>query len=206
MHDAARVSRDQRARDLNRESDRFTNRHHTAVEPPPQRLTVNELADDERPAVEIAEIVDHQNVRMVQRGRGASLRVEPAQTIGIRGGFRRQQLQRDVTIQLRVVRLVDFAHGAGADTRHDAIALHGPADQRVCRPIDQRRGRRFEKRSRTIVRQEHRIHLLPQWTVGAAHAGKVSRACSGIHDDRGIENRLDARPVDGRRAHRPPNC
>ena len=114
-------------------------RQGAAIEPSPQRLALDELAHDEGARVEVAEVVDDEDVRMIERRGGSRLGVEPAQTIGVGGDLRRQQLQRDRTIELRIVRAIDLAHAAGADPRDDAIAADGAADQLVRGAIASRR-------------------------------------------------------------------
>ena len=66
MHDAARVRRRERARDLCGEVDRLPHLQRSLLEPLPQRLALDELAHHERPAVDLAEIVDDENVRMIE--------------------------------------------------------------------------------------------------------------------------------------------
>ena len=102
--------------------------------------------------------------------------------------------QRDRTIELGVVRFVDVAHASGANPRNDAITLDAAADQVACGPLDQRRGRRFEKGFSLIVRDEQRLDLLSQERVRAAHVGEICGTSTRVEDDCRVENRLDARP------------
>ena len=74
VHDPTRVRSRQCARDLTRDHEGFIDRQRAALEPLPQRLAIDELADDEGSAVHIAEIVDDEDVRMVERRRGDALR------------------------------------------------------------------------------------------------------------------------------------
>ena len=100
-----------------------------------QRVAFDELGDDEGHVVEHAEVVDHQDGGMVERGDGARLGVEPPQAIRVVGDRQRRQLQRDGTLEPGVVCPVHLAHAAGADARVDAIAADRAADKgrhRVC--------------------------------------------------------------------------
>ena len=81
----------------------------------PQRLALDELRDDEGPAVELAEVVDDHDVRVVQTRRGPRFLVEAAQPIAVGGELRRQELERHGPIELGVVREIDLAHPAGAE-------------------------------------------------------------------------------------------
>ena len=82
--DAALVGGGQCARDLHRDAHGLAHRDGAAVEPMPQRISLDELAHDEGPRVEGAEIMDDQDVRMIERRGGPCLGVEPAQPIGVR--------------------------------------------------------------------------------------------------------------------------
>ena len=177
------------------------------VEALPQRLTVDELADDERTRVEVAEIMDHEDIRMIERRRRMCLGMEPAETVGIGGDPWRQQLQRHWTIELRVVRLVDLAHAAGADPLDDAIAADAATDQVVGRAIDQDRGRCFEKVGR---RDRARGGVPRRAAAGGRRCSQASARYAArrtrIQNDRGVEDRLDARPGGWRHGHRPDSC
>ena len=132
MDDRPRMRRHQRAGDLRCDRDGLTNRQRPALEPLSQRFALDQFGDDERAAVEITEVVDHQDVRMIERGNSAGLVVKPAQAIGV--DVARQQLERDIAFELRIVRLVDLAHAAGAQPRDDAIG--GDASARSTRPAE----------------------------------------------------------------------
>src|SRR6185369_8784501 len=92
---------------------------------------VHKLADDEGACVEVAEIVDDEDVRMIERRSGSRLGVKPAQTVGVRGDLRRQELQCDRAIELRIVGSINLAHAASADPGVDAIRADGAAGQFV---------------------------------------------------------------------------
>ena len=93
------------------------------------------------------------------------------QPIGVCGDPGRQQLQRDRTIELRIVRSVDLAHAAGADPLDDAIAADGAIGQLVGPAIQYRGGgvsRNVsacscrEQRTRPAVRVDRRRTCLRQ--------------------------------------------
>ena len=67
MDEPARVRGRQRRAHLQRDVDRVGARQHSAIQPLPERLALDVLRHHERPAVEIAEVMDHQDVRVVQR-------------------------------------------------------------------------------------------------------------------------------------------
>ena len=74
-----------------------------------------------RDAAGLFEAVDGGDVRMVQRRERLRFALEPREAIGIAGERVRQDLDRDVAIQLRVARAVDLAHAAFADRRDDFV-------------------------------------------------------------------------------------
>ena len=67
------------------------------------------------------EAVDVRDVRMVQRRERLRFAREPRQPFGISGERVRQDLERDVAIQLRVARAIHLAHAARADERNDFV-------------------------------------------------------------------------------------
>jgi len=53
--------------------------------------------------------VDRRDVRVIERREQLRLALEACETIGIQRESRRQDFQRDVSIELRIARSVDFA-------------------------------------------------------------------------------------------------
>ena len=68
-----------------------------------QRLAVDELEDQEADAVSLLEPVDGADVRMIQRGEHPRFALEAREAIGIAREHTRQDLDRDVASELRVV-------------------------------------------------------------------------------------------------------
>ena len=60
-------------------------------------------------------------LRMVQRREDLRFALETRQAIGITGEGIGQDLERDVALQLRVLRAIDLAHPAGADLGGDLV-------------------------------------------------------------------------------------
>jgi hypothetical protein len=59
--------------------------------------------------------------RMVERGEHLGFTAEPRAAFGIVGEGRRQDLQRDVATELRILPLVDFGHAASPKLRLDLV-------------------------------------------------------------------------------------
>ena len=68
-----------------------------------------------------ADVVDGQDVRVVQRRRGARLLLEAAEPLGIGGERRREHLDRDLALEPRVARAIDLAHPPRPDRRKDLV-------------------------------------------------------------------------------------
>jgi hypothetical protein len=58
---------------------------------------------------------------MIERREQLGLALEARQAIGIAGDLGRKNLQRRVTLQLRVAGPVNFSHSPGADQREDFV-------------------------------------------------------------------------------------
>ena len=73
-----------------------------------------QLRDDVARAFVMADIVNGEDVRMVQGGRGERFLFKAAKPVFIGRKRGRQELDGDVAIQPRVARAIDFSHPAGA--------------------------------------------------------------------------------------------
>ena len=97
MDDALLVRRGQPVRDL----DAVASRLAVAAGPPPsalaQRLTFEQLGDDEGAPSSDADVVNSDDVGMVQGGGGERLPLEPVQPIRILRNGLREHLDRDLT-------------------------------------------------------------------------------------------------------------
>ena len=62
----------------------------------------------------LAVIVNSDNVRMIQDSQGARLLLEPRGELWVVGPFRREQLERDETVQRFLPRFVNDPHPAAA--------------------------------------------------------------------------------------------
>ena len=99
-----------------------------------QRGALQILHGDEGAAVLLADVMNGADVGMIQRGRGSSLALEPAQRLPVASQFVRQELQRDEAMEPGVLRFVDHAHAAAAELLDDAVVGEGLADQGIGAP------------------------------------------------------------------------
>ena len=90
-----------------------------------QRLALDELHRDEAAASTVADVVDGDDVRMVERRRGARSRSK-RRPLGVAAvDPRAEELERDVAAEPRVVRAIDLAHAAAPDQRQHLIGADG---------------------------------------------------------------------------------
>ena len=71
VHDAGAVRHVERRRDLSRDVDGVDDRERPAAKTLSQRLALDQLRDDERPAIVRADVVDRDDVRMIESRGGA---------------------------------------------------------------------------------------------------------------------------------------
>ena len=64
---------------------------------------------------------------MIERREQLRFALEARHAVGVRRERRRQDLQRDVAIQLRVARAIHFAHSPGAEGREDFVGAEARA-------------------------------------------------------------------------------
>ena len=129
VHDSAGVRRRQAAGDRRRDVQRLRPRQRAAAQTPPQRLAFEELGDKEEVAVLLADVVDGEDAGMRQRGHRPRLAGESRDGVGVEVAVRRQDLDRDVTPEPRVVGTIDLAHAAGSKERDDPVRAEGPASR-----------------------------------------------------------------------------
>ena len=103
-------------------------------------VAVDELHRDEDLVLEAAHVVDHDDVG-VRKARDRLRLAQQARLLldelGADGAGHVQQLDRDLAIELGIVRGVDVSHRAPADQTEDQIAADGCAarEQRCIRPV-----------------------------------------------------------------------
>ena len=105
---------------LCRIADRLLDRQPAAGEHRGQRFAADVLHDDEVDASGRVDFMDGDDVRMNERGCGASLAEEPFLLEG-RDLVARQNLDGDLAIEAGVAGAPHFAHTSGSEVRHDLI-------------------------------------------------------------------------------------
>ena len=111
----------ERIRELDRDPQDVLEWQRAAQQPVGQRLARQILHHQELDAVLLADVVQRADVRVRQARDRAGFAPKAFLAPGVIGDARRQDLDRDGSIEPRVARFVDFAHAAGAERRHDFI-------------------------------------------------------------------------------------
>ena len=115
VDDAVAVRAIERVGDLGRVADDLVGRQRPARQPRGQRLALEVLHDQEGDAVLLADVVEHADVRVVQRPDDAGFAVEALAELRVGGELRRQDLDRDLAIEAGVDGAVDLPHASGGD-------------------------------------------------------------------------------------------
>ncbi len=100
--------------DLNAQFQDAVDRQRSARDQVLQGVSFHQFHDDERLPVELRDLVDGANIRMVQRGGGASFAEETLEGLRVLGGIRRQEFESDAAIQHRIAGGINNAHATTA--------------------------------------------------------------------------------------------
>ena len=93
----------------------------TRVELSAQRLAFQKLHDRVSDAVLVSEVMDREDVRMRKRRDRLRLALEPCECVGIGSNGLRQNLDRDIPIELPVPRPIHLAHSPGSERGEDLV-------------------------------------------------------------------------------------
>ena len=114
MHDAGGVRGGERLGELRADA-APPSRSAGAADQRVERLALDELRREEPAVVELADLVDGDDVRVVERRSGARFLLEPANGVGLPGESVRSSFSATLRPSLRVVREVDLAHAAAPE-------------------------------------------------------------------------------------------
>ena len=126
MDNAAIVRVSQRIGQLHAVADDLLDGQRPLGDPLAERLPVNDFHRDVRAAVRLADVVNRADVRMVQGCGRARLAQQSSPPLRMIGQLFRQDLERDVAAQLRVMGAIHFAHTSSAKPRLNAIGAEMP--------------------------------------------------------------------------------
>ncbi len=84
-------------------------------------LPLQQFHDGEMHAVDVANVVNRQDVGMRQRRDGLGLALETQQRVGVFGELFGENFDGDIALEAEVARPVDFAHASGANRSKNLI-------------------------------------------------------------------------------------
>jgi hypothetical protein len=107
-----------------------------------QRLTVDELSDDEPQSIGFADFVKGDDVRMIECGHNTGLLLKPANALGVFAKVVLQDFQRDPPFESRVLCQIDRPHPAAPYLALKAVMTELTSCERFHLVMsDQQRGR-----------------------------------------------------------------
>ena len=121
MRDPLVVRRREAVRDVKRQLNRLADRHRARVQTFPKRLAFEQLRHDEGRIGIRADVEHGEDVRVIQRRRGAGFLLESMKAIDAAGKCAGQYFDRDVTPEAPIACTVHLAHAACADGGHDLV-------------------------------------------------------------------------------------
>src|SRR5262249_10953862 len=127
-------------RDLLRDWQGLVDRNRSLRDAIGKRCSLDELEDEGANAIRFFEAVDRCDVRMIERSKELRFALEPREPVGIEREVGRQDLQRDVAIELCVTRAIHLAHAAGTDGGENLVRTEASAG---CKLHGWRRSGRF---------------------------------------------------------------
>jgi hypothetical protein len=115
------------AADLHGAVHRLARGKRAALQPAAERLALETLEDHVRHSSFAPDIEDSEDLRVIQGGDGTGLLLETAQSLGIAGLIRGQDLEGDVAPEPRIAGPENLAHPPCVDRSKDAIRTEAHA-------------------------------------------------------------------------------
>jgi hypothetical protein len=123
------VGRVERARDLNRDVERFADRQPPFGHSAAQRLSLNEFLRDEVNVADVSDLVNRDDIRMIETGCGPGLLIEPVKACRITDRPIGQQLERDAATEACISGAIDNTHSTLTEFVLDKVV---GSDRRSC--------------------------------------------------------------------------
>src|SRR5262245_1527106 len=107
-------------------------RGHRGVQTRPQSFSLDELGGDVMQGaghgIDGSDLVNRNDVRVIERGRGAGLLLEAAHAVSLLGKLFEQDFDGEFAAQPRVFRQINFAHSARAELAKNTIVRNRLSD------------------------------------------------------------------------------
>ena len=121
MDDPTGVRGREATRDSERDGDGLVHRQRPRVETLAQALPFQAFGHEERRAAVLADVVDGEDVRVIERACRSRFVRKAAQALGIAREVRQQDLDRDVAVETFVSGAPHFARAAGPEQSNDGV-------------------------------------------------------------------------------------
>jgi hypothetical protein len=125
VDDMVRMRVVESVRQLRADVDRVAHRQRAAADAFGQVLAFDVFHGDEQRAVVLADVVRDGDVRRAQRGRSPRFAHQPRPTLGVLARIGREELERHLPSQPRVLRKIHLAHPACAEAPDDTVMVDG---------------------------------------------------------------------------------
>ncbi len=129
MNDAMRVRGVQRVGNLDSEPEQKVNFQRTPRNAVHQGHAVQKFHGDEGFAVQLTNVVNRTNIRMIQRRCGFGFELKTGERLRIMSNLLGQELERDEAMQPHVLGLINHPHAAAAEFLDDAVVRDGLSNQ-----------------------------------------------------------------------------
>ena len=128
VHDSGGMRRIECIRNFDPQPQNLVNFHRAPADPVFQGHPFEKLHRDEGMAILFANIVDGADVGMIESGGGLGLTSKSRQRLCISSHLVGQKLERNETVQSRVLSFVDHAHAAAAQFFENPVVRDGLTD------------------------------------------------------------------------------
>ncbi len=125
MHDALGVRGIETIRDLNADLEQLGDFDGSPGDAMLQRLPLEQLHGDERPALEFADVINRANIRMIQSRSSPRLAAESLDGLRVLRNIVRKEFQSYIAAEPRILGLVNHAHPAAAKLLDDVVVGDG---------------------------------------------------------------------------------
>ena len=130
VHDSLRMGRIEAVGDLNADLQELRDFDRFGGDSVLESLALEQFHGDERPTLELSDVVNRADVGIVERRRGARLAAKPLDRLGVLGDVVGKKLERNIPAEPVVSGLVDHAHPTPAQLFQDAVVRNGPTENR----------------------------------------------------------------------------
>ncbi len=131
MDDPLGVGRFERVGDLDGQRQQLVHFHGLPGHLLRQGLALEQLHDNEVPALVLLNRVNGADVGMIERGSGARLALEALQQLAVLGHIRRKKLQGHAAAELGVLGFVHHTHATRAQFVENLVMQQGLADESI---------------------------------------------------------------------------